>query len=605
MKSFHKRHLTPLTLSLILVACSSPTGTPADNRTLDTSETEAYPQQIQPHLLSTEEPVAPEVRQLSKQRASGAADYRHPSAPPRVYPPRHRVDPYVRPDADRERYPNASDNKVKQVANAPVSTFSIDVDTAAYANARRQINGGQLPRSESVRVEEFINYFNYSYPQPENNEGPFSITTEIGPSPWNADRKLMLVGLQGYEVQRSDLPPANLVFLIDVSGSMNQPRKLGLLKSSLKLLTRGLRAEDSISIAVYAGAAGEVLAPTSGNEREKIMRAIDQLHAGGSTNGGAGIKLAYSLAQQNFSAKGINRIILATDGDFNVGTSDLDSLRRLIEQKRKTGVSLTVLGFGQGNYNDKLMQELAQKGNGNAAYVDTFNEARKVLVDEVSSTLQTIAKDVKIQVEFNPEHVQEYRLIGYETRALKREDFNNDAIDAGEIGAGHTVTALYELTLNGAKQPAVDDLRYGGKTQKSPTERAPSLNSNSELAYVKLRYKEPNGRVSKLMTRVVHAKGLDKRITQTSENFRFACAAGAFGQLLRDSDYTGDFGFGDALQLAKNARGSDEFGYRHEFEQLLRTAAELTPVLAPISQRAHSKAHEDQKLQKDVSRQRS
>ena len=488
------------------------------------------------------------------------------------------VDLYVRPQPNTERYPDADDNAVKQVANHPVSTFSIDVDTAAYANARRQINGGLLPRAESVRVEEFINYFNYSYPRPDAADGPFSITTEVGPSPWNDDRKLMLVGLQGFEVERDELPRANLVFLIDVSGSMNQPNKLGLLKSSMKMLTRSLRPEDSISIAVYAGAAGEVLEPTSGRDRAKIMAAIDSLQAGGSTNGGAGINLAYSLAKKNFNDEGINRVILATDGDFNVGTTSVDALRNLIENKRKSGVSLTVLGFGAGNYNDALMQELAQKGNGNAAYIDSVNEARKVLVDEVGSTLQTIAKDVKIQVEFNPALVREYRLIGYETRALKREDFNNDKIDAGDIGAGHSVTALYELTLANAAKPSVDDLRYGAETAAAPAAIFKDATIAAELAHVKLRYKEPDGTQSKLLTRVVKRSELTAKLDSTSENYRFAAAASAFGQLLRGSDYTGTFSLDDALALARQSRGTDEFGYRHEFEQLLRTAAELAPL---------------------------
>ena len=489
----------------------------------------------------------------------------HPEHGYPIVPPRHNSSP------DRERYPTAEDNPVRQVTTDPVSTFSIDVDTAAYANTRRTINAGQMPNRDAVRVEEFINYFNYSYAQPKSSDDPFSVTTEVGPSPWNSDRKLMLVGLQGYDVDRHDLPPANLVFLIDVSGSMNSPRKLGLLKASMKLLTRQLRAQDTISIAVYAGAAGQVLEPTPGNKRQKILAAIDALHAGGSTNGGAGINLAYALAEQQQKADGINRVILATDGDFNVGTRDTRALGQLIETKRDSGVSLTVLGFGAGNYNDATMQELAQKGNGNAAYIDTLNEARKVLVDELGSTLQTIAKDVKIQVEFNPALVTEYRLIGYETRHLNREDFNNDKIDAGEIGAGHSVTALYELTMADAEKPTIDALRYGTDDDKGRAKTA----QRSELAHVKLRYKAPNGHTSKLIERVVSARAAKTSIASTSENYRFAAAASAYGQLLRHSNYTKNYSYTDALALAQSARGDDQFGYRREFESLLRTTDAL------------------------------
>ena len=339
-----------------------------------------------------------------------------------------------------------------------------------------------------------------------------------------------------------------------------------------------IRDRDRISIAVYAGAAGQVLAPTTGSERQKIIQSIDTLNAGGSTNGGAGINLAYKLAEENYLADGINRVILATDGDFNVGTTGIDALRRLIEEKRRSGISLTVLGFGSGNYNDALMQELAQKGNGNAAYIDSINEARKVLVDEMSSTLQTIAKDVKVQVEFNPAEVSEYRLIGYETRALKREDFNNDRVDAGDIGAGHSVTALYELTLSGAARPTVDELRYGSTRAQVP--KSTSQHPN-ELATVKLRYKEPQGTTSKLLNRVIYKSELVDSIQESSDNFRLASAASAFGQLLRNSKYMENFSFADALELARSSKGADEFGYRHEFEQLLRTAAELAPLPPP------------------------
>lgn len=532
---------------------------------------------IEHHLIRPQSSYAHKARQPIGQLQSTPSPQHHPR-PPHV-PPIDRLVPT--PSADGERYPEADDNPVRQVASHPVSTFSIDVDTAAYANARRTINAGQLPQRDAVRVEEFINYFNYNYEQPNRNDGPFSVTTEVGPSPWNADRKLMLVGLQGYDVDRSELPPANLVFLIDVSGSMNSPHKLGLLKSSMKMLTRKLRAEDTISIAVYAGAAGQVLEPTAGNEGSKILAAIDALHAGGSTNGGAGINLAYALAEKAQKEGGINRVILATDGDFNVGASSTDALGKLIEKKRQSGVALTVLGFGAGNYNDAVMQELAQKGNGNAAYIDTLNEARKVLVDEMGSTLETIAKDVKIQVEFNPALVSEYRLIGYETRHLNREDFNNDKVDAGEIGAGHSVTALYELTMTDAAQPSVDPLRYGNEQPKPRIERTAKDRRGTranELAYVKLRYKAPTGDTSKLIQRVVPASSIKQQMNRTSENYKFATAASAFGQLLRGSNYTGNYSYADALALAQSARGKDAFGYRREFESLLRNTAALQGI---------------------------
>ncbi|MBW2710159.1 MAG: von Willebrand factor type A domain-containing protein, partial [Deltaproteobacteria bacterium] len=341
---------------------------------------------------------------------------------------------------NRENYNHFDDNQIMLVAEAPVSTFSIDVDTGAYSNIRRMISAGNLPREDAVRVEELINYFSYDYPVPDSSDVPFSLTTEIGITPWNTDTRLLHIGIKGYDVSAKELPASNLVFLVDVSGSMNSPDKLGLLKSALKLLTKQMRSEDRVSIVVYAGASGIVLEPVAGNQTAKIAQALDVLSAGGSTNGAAGIRSAYQLAEQEFIKGGINRVILATDGDFNVGTVNFEALKDLVEEKRKTGISLTTLGFGTGNYNDHLMEQLADAGNGNYSYIDTLNEAQKVLVDEMSSTLNTIAKDVKIQIEFNPAIVAEYRLVGYENRMLKREDFNNDKIDAGEVGAGHTVT---------------------------------------------------------------------------------------------------------------------------------------------------------------------
>ncbi len=470
---------------------------------------------------------------------------------------------------DREAYTHFDTNPVHLVTESPVSTFSIDVDTASYSNVRRLLNQGALPRQDAVRVEEMINYFSYTYPTPTSTDAPFAVYTEVGPSPWHPARHLLHIGIKGYEVPEADLPPANLVFLIDVSGSMQSPDKLGLLKSSLKMLAKRLSAEDRLAIAVYAGAAGTVLESTPGSERAKILSAIDALTAGGSTNGGAGIRLAYSLAEQGFIADGINRVILATDGDFNVGTTDTEALKNLVEEKRASGVALTVLGFGGGNYNDALMQELAQIGNGNAAYIDSLNEARKVLVEEIGSTLNMIAKDVKIQIEFNPDTVAEYRLIGYETRHLNREDFNNDAVDAGDIGAGHTVTALYEIALTGSEGTLVDPLRYGrGEERIRP--------ADAELAFLKLRYKLPDSDSSRLITRPIERSSMIGDLARTSDNYRFSAAVAGFGQILRGGQYTGEFDLAAAERLAAAARGDDADGYRGEFLGLVRTAEALS-----------------------------
>ncbi|MBE9564889.1 MAG: von Willebrand factor type A domain-containing protein, partial [Proteobacteria bacterium] len=426
---------------------------------------------------------------------------------------------------------------------------------------------------DAVRVEELINYFAYDYPLPENESVPFSVTTEMGVTPWNPDTRLLHIGIKGYDIAKDDLPASNLVFLVDVSGSMNSPDKLGLLKSALKLLSKQMRDEDRISIVVYAGASGTVLEPVAGNQTAKISNALDALSAGGSTNGAAGIRSAYQLAEQEFIKGGINRVILATDGDFNVGTVNFEALKDLVEEKRKTGISLTTLGFGNGNYNDHLMEQLADAGNGNYSYIDTLNEAQKVLVDEMSSTLNTIAKDVKIQLEFNPAIVSEYRLIGYENRALNREDFNNDKVDAGEIGAGHTVTALYEVTLNNSKHKSVDALRYSSKTE-SNTEN--NKQHTDELAYLRLRYKEPNANKSKLLEQVVRTSDIETHLTNTSDRSRFSASVAGFGQLLRGGKHTENFNYDDILKLARNARGKDKFGYRGEFISLVNLTQSLS-----------------------------
>lgn len=473
----------------------------------------------------------------------------------------------AREELDRENYHHFNDNPVRLVSEAPVSTFSIDVDTGAYSNVRRFLNEGRLPNKDAVRVEELINYFSYDYKKPENTNAPFNIETEIAPTPWNENSLLLHVGLQGYEVEKQDLPAANLVFLVDVSGSMNSKDKLGLLKSGLKLLVNQLDSKDRLALVVYAGASGVVLEPTPGDQKVKIIRALDALQAGGSTNGAAGIRLAYQMAKQGYIKNGINRILLATDGDFNVGTTNFESLKQLVEKERKDGVALTTLGFGTGNYNDHLMEQLADVGNGNYSYIDNLNEARKVLVEQISSTLNTIAKDVKIQIEFNPAVVSDYRLIGYENRLLKREDFNNDKIDAGEIGAGHSVTALYEITLKGSKAKRVDDLRYQKKQIKQ--------SNKNEIAFIKLRYKKPDEEKSELIQFALNKADILNSVKDTSNHYRFSAAVAAFGQQLRGGAYLNNFNYDAILDLARNARDKDTYGYRGEFLQMVALAKNL------------------------------
>ena len=479
---------------------------------------------------------------------------------------------------NRENYAHFDDNGIRLTAESPVSTFSIDVDTGSYSNVRRLLNNGQLPQQDAVRVEELVNYFTYDYPVPASRETPFALTTEIAPTPWNADTHLLHIGIKGYDSPRQSLPASNLVFLVDVSGSMKSADKLGLLKTALKLLSKQMRTEDRVAIVVYAGASGVALEPVAGNETAKINQALDNLSAGGSTNGAAGIRTAYQLAEQSFIKDGINRVILATDGDFNVGTVDFEALQDLVEQKRRSGISLTTLGFGTGNYNDHLMEQLADAGNGNYAYIDTLNEAQKVLVDEMSSTLHTIAGDVKIQVEFNPAVVAEYRLIGYENRALNREDFNNDKVDAGEIGAGHTVTALYEISLVNGGGRYLDPLRYVP---------APNVDTRhqDEIALLRLRYKQPSSSTSKLIEHPLLVSNINSTLQQTSDRFRFAASVAGFGQLLRGGRYTADYDYDDVLELARNARGKDAFGYRGEFLSLVNLAKSLQ------TNRAEEQAH--------------
>jgi len=470
-------------------------------------------------------------------------------------------------DFNREGYDKITENQFLKVNDNPLSTFSIDVDAASYSNVRRFLNQGQLPPAGAVRIEEMVNYFKYEYPQPTNND-PFSINTEIADAPWNKDHKLVLIGLQGKKIPTENLPASNLVFLIDVSGSMQSANKLPLVKASMKMLVDQLREQDKISMVVYAGAAGIVLPPTSGAEKTKIKDAIDKLEAGGSTAGGAGIKLAYKTAQENFVKNGNNRVILCSDGDFNVGESSDDAMERLIETERKSGVFLTILGYGMGNYQDAKMQKLADKGNGNHAYIDGISEAKKVLVNEFGGTLFTIAKDVKLQIEFNPAKVQGYRLIGYENRMLAKEDFNDDKKDAGELGSGHTVTAIYEVIPVGVKSSFlkdVDALKY----QKDVAPLSKSKQTD-EILTVKFRYKAPDGDVSKLIEHPVADKQV--AIAKTSDNFRFAAAVAQFGMLLRDSEFKSAASYSSVVEMARKARGNDDEGYRSEFIRLVESA---------------------------------
>ncbi len=476
---------------------------------------------------------------------------------------------YDTDDYSNESYAEINENGFHAPWKNPFSTFSIDVDAASYSNMRRFINRGQLPPKDAVKIEELINYFGYDYEAPRGKH-PFAVNHEVSVAPWNPKHQLVHIGLQGEKIETDNLPASNMVFLLDVSGSMNAPDKLPLLKKSLKLLVNEMRPEDKVAIVVYAGAAGEVLPSTSGKEKGKILKALENLRAGGSTAGGAGIKLAYKIAKQNFIKNGNNRIILATDGDFNVGASSDKAMEDLIEEKRDQGVFLTVLGFGTGNYKDSKMEILADKGNGNHAYIDNILEAKKVLVNEFGGTLFTIAKDVKIQVEFNPATVQAYRLIGYENRKLNDEDFNNDKKDAGELGAGHTVTALYEIIPVGVNSDfkPLDDLKY------QQTEPRKVTGNTSDLMTVKLRYKKPDSDKSILLEEVIRKESVS--LSRSSLNLKWSAAVAGFGMLLRDSDYKGDLKYKDVIALARSAKGADDQGYRSEFIKLIETAELLT-----------------------------
>lgn len=469
---------------------------------------------------------------------------------------------------DTEQYEGKEEEGFRSALHDPLSTFSIDVDTASYANVRRFLSTDQLPPIDAVRIEELVNYFSYRYPEPTNGE-PFSVTTALADCPWKPGHLLLQVGLKGKEVSVAQMPPANLTFLIDVSGSMNAPNKLPLLQKAFSLLVKELRPQDRVAITVYAGAAGLVLPPTPGDDKRRILNAIDNLCAGGSTAGAEGIELAYKTAGEMFSANANNRVILATDGDFNVGVSDDATLVKMIEEKRNKGIYLSVLGFGMGNYKDAKMEKLADKGNGNYAYIDGLLEAKKVFVKQIGGTLLTIAKDVKIQIEFNPKAVSSYRLIGYDNRRLAKEDFNDDKKDAGEIGAGHTVTAFYEIVPVGAEEtPAVDPLRYQAQNDTTAAD-------SGELALVKLRYKPPKEETSKLISRAVTVASR-RAFTEAPEDIRFAAAVVGFGMLLKKSPYTGRFDWKAVTAAAKGAKGVDDKGYRAEFLRLVEKAELLS-----------------------------
>ena len=520
---------------------------------------------------SPETAVTIDSAQRKYEPGSGGATplYRHPYIPPPYYP----WPPVIPRGVDR--FPDKEPTSVLSAAEHPVSTFSVDVDTASYAFVRRSLTGGRMPPRESVRVEELVNYFPYAYPAPQDRVRPFRVTSTVLPSPWSADNQLLHIAIRGYDIPRAERPRANVVLLIDTSGSMQPGDRLPLLQQGFRLFAQQLRDDDRVAIVAYAGQAQTALDSTPGRDKHKIIDVIDNLRAGGSTAGGEGLQRAYALAERHFDKEAVNRVILATDGDFNVGITDPKELERFIVAKRKTGIYLSIFGVGAGNLNDALMQRLAQAGNGNAAYIDSLLEARKSMSEELSSTMFPIADDVKIQVEFNPALVAEYRLIGYETRMLRREDFNDDKVDAGDIGAGHTVTAIYEITPAGAKQRQIDPLRY--QTQRDrPTPS--TIGRGDEMAFVKLRYKLPAETTSRLIEQPVRAADALAKFDSAPAEQRFAIAVAAFGQRLRGESALDGYAYTRIAELANAARGPDPEGYRAEFVRLIRMAETLGAV---------------------------
>ncbi len=515
----------------------------------------------------------PQAQAAKRPSGNVSADYAFaPAAPPPPAPPMSIAAEPMPMDglANTEKYEGRDENPVRRAGEEPVSTFSIDVDTGSYANVRSLLRNGQRPPADAVRAEEMINYFDYGHAAPTSLNTPFRVTTELAAAPWNGKRQLLMIGIKGYDVPKAELPPANLVFLIDTSGSMSDENKLPLLKKSFAQLVEQLRPQDRVSMVVYAGSAGLVLEPTPGGQREKILAALDNLGAGGSTNGGAGIQLAYAMAKQAYVKNGVNRVILATDGDFNVGTTDQKTLETLVGDQRKHGIALTTLGFGRGNYNDAMAERLADVGDGNHAYIDTLQEARKVLVQEMQSTLLTIAKDVKIQIEFNPAKVAEYRLIGYENRMLRREDFANDKVDAGDIGAGHEVTALYEITLVGSGAERLPALRYGDEKPKAMVGAAAG-----ELAHLRLRYKRPGEDTSRLIERPILPVHEPRRYAP-SASMRFASAVAAYADALRGGKHLEQWTWEDIARTARQTTGNDPWRQRAEFIELVDSARRLT-----------------------------
>ena len=553
-----RKHLL-LGCSMIVIAVMA-TACEAEKQKLSTENLEA-------DAAAVSAPATSAPAQPAQERQSSPVIGLGPVSGAQSEPIAGMVDNFA-PPADYENYATFDNSAVKRVADAPVSTFSIDVDSGSYANVRRFLMNGQKPPQDSVRIEEMLNYFTYDYPAPKHSGQPFQATTDLMTTPWNADTKLLRIGIKGYAPDLAERPAANLVFLVDVSGSMQDADKLPLLKSSLRMLVNNLGPKDKITLVTYAGSAGLALPPTTADKKETIIAAIDNLEAGGSTAGGEGIQLAYAKAREAMIDGGINRILLATDGDFNVGMTDLGQLKDMVEEMRKSGIALSTLGFGEGNYNDALMEQIADIGNGNYGYVDSLKEGKRLLVDSLSGTLQTIAKDVKIQIEFNPAIVAEYRLIGYENRALNREDFNDDAKDAGEIGVGHTVTALYEIALVGSKGIGTDPLRY---QTEAPTPKAGSAMKTDEFAFLRLRYKAPDGEKSNLIETPLPTAALKENRTPSADD-KFAAAVAAFGQYLRGGDRLGGYGLEQIADLARDGQGEDDSGYRAEFIDLVELA---------------------------------
>ncbi len=576
----HRLTVTLLAAALLAACQSSPTAQhPAETEATAAAADAALTHQAAAAARSeqaTLDSIVVTGTGLHREQAKAALPTRHAYAPPAPPAPvmameyRSAHAPVALPaaPANTEKYAERDDNPVRRTLDEPVSTFSIDVDTGSYSNVRRMLREGQRPPSDAVRAEEFINYFRYGHAAPTERGRPFNVTTELAPAPWNARRQLLMVGIKGYDVPKATLPPANLVFLLDTSGSMESPDKLPLLKQSFAQLVPQLRRQDRVSIVVYAGSAGLVLPPTPGDRHREILGALDRLQAGGSTNGGDGIRLAYAMAKQAFVKDGVNRVILATDGDFNVGTVSQDALETMVADQRRSGIALTTLGFGTGNYNDALAEKLADVGDGNHAYIDTLQEGRKVLVDEMQSTLLTIARDVKIQVEFNPAVVSEYRLIGYENRVLANEDFANDKVDAGDIGAGHEVTALYEITPAGSGADRLPALRYGDRQVAAGT-------PTDEVAHVRLRYKLPGQDSSRLIETPIARTSLT---TQPSDAFRFASAVAAYADLLRGGRRIDGWDWRDVARAARQARGRDPHGLKAEFVDLVDQARRLVAV---------------------------